>query len=67
MGDDKEVKVERSRWKSTEGAYEVNRGEETAEEGSELLMRRKRIKGNDAKVRSLEKQIGIELRLDPGK
>lgn len=37
----KEVKVERSRWTSTEGAYEVNRGEEAAEEGSALLMRRK--------------------------
>lgn len=37
----KEVKVERSKWKRTEGACEVNRGEETAEEGSELLMRRK--------------------------
>lgn len=55
MGDDKEVKVERSRWKSTEGACEVNGGEETAEEGSELLMRRKRIKGNGCKSQKFGK------------
>jgi len=36
-----EVKVERGSRKSTDSAYEVNSGEETAEEGSELLMRRK--------------------------
>lgn len=61
----KEVKVEESRLKSTEGAYGVNRGEETAEEGSE--MKGKRMKVRDAKVRCLEEQIGIELGLDSEK
>lgn len=37
----KEVRVERNRLKSTEGAHGVNRTKENAEEEGEILMRRK--------------------------
>lgn len=35
------VKVERNIWKSIEGTCGINKGEEAAEEGGEILMRGK--------------------------
>lgn len=63
----KEMKVERNRWKSTEGAYEVNRGDYGGREGTIDEEKGKRMKGRHGKDRCLEKQIRTELGLDPGK
>lgn len=63
----KEVKVERNRLKSTEGAHGVNRTKENAEEEGEINKEKGRMERRDTKVRWLEKHVAVKLGLDPRK